>query len=119
MAESAHRIRRAQPLYLQVAERLAAGIATGQYPVGSLMPPEAELCKQFSASRFTVREAVKQLQSLGLVATRHGTGTEVLSQRPMGGRFVYSFDTVRDFRQSVGQTRLVDITGEEVLADRV
>lgn len=101
-----------------VAERLAANIAAGKYPVGSLMPTEGELCKQFQASRFTVREAIKRLQTLGLVVTRHGTGTQVLSQQPTAGRFVYSFDTVQDFRQSVGQTRLVDIIGEEVAADR-
>lgn len=82
------------------------------------MPSEGALCKQFNASRFTIREAVKRLQSLGLVDTRQGTGTEVLSRHPTGGRFVYSFDSVQDFRQSVGQSRLVNITGKEVLANQ-
>lgn len=118
MATTPIRIRGSQPLYIVVAERLATGIAEGKYPVGSLLPSEGELCAQFNVSRFTVREAVKRLQSLGLVDTRQGTGTEVLSRRPLGGRFVYSFDSVQDFRQSVGQSRLIDISSKEVPANQ-
>ena len=118
MAITTHPLRRTQPLYLQVAERLAADITAGLFPVNSFMPPEAELCKKFNASRFTVREAVKQLQSLGLVATQQGTGTKVLTQQPIGGRFVYSFDSVNELRHSARLTRLVDIAGEEIFADR-
>ena len=102
-----------------MADRLAADITAGLYPVESLLPPEADLCKKFNASRFTVREAIKQLQSLGLVATRQGTGTTVLTRQPSGGRFVYSFDSVNDLRHSARLTRLVDIAGEEVSADRI
>lgn len=116
MAAAPIRLRGSQPLYIVVAERLAAGIAEGKYPVNSLLPSEGELCAQFNVSRFTVREAIKRLQSLGLVDTRQGTGTEVLSQRPMGGRFVYSFDSVQDFRQSVGQSRLVNVSSKKVAA---
>lgn len=118
MATPSVRLRGSQPLYVVVAARLAAGIADGKYPVGSLLPSEGTLCAQFNASRFTVREAIKRLQSLGLVDTRQGTGTEVLSRQPTGGRFVYSFDSVHDFRQSVGQSRLVDISGKEVAASQ-
>lgn len=111
-------IRVAQPLYLLVAERLAASIARAEHPVGSMLPTEAELCERFNASRFTVREAVKQLQALGLVVTRRGTGTEVVAQRPTsGGRFSYSFDSVPDFLHSARDTRLIDIVAEDVLAD--
>jgi GntR family transcriptional regulator len=118
VATSGYQIRRTQPLYLQMADRLAADIASGLYPVESLLPPEADLCKKFDASRFTVREAIKQLQSMGLVATRQGTGTKVVARVPTGGRFVYSFDSVNDLRHSARVTRLVDIIGEEVAADR-
>lgn len=103
---------------MAVAERLAAAIAKGKYPVDSLLPSEGELCAQFSVSRFTVREAVKRLQSLGLVETRQGTGTHVLSQRPTGARFVYSFDSVQEFRQSVGQSRLIKIRSSTVAANQ-
>jgi DNA-binding GntR family transcriptional regulator len=119
MAESRLGVRIAQPLYLAVAERLAEGIAAGEYVVGTMLPTESELCTRFNASRFTVREAVKQLQALGLVVTRRGTGTEIVAQRPTsGGRFSYSFDSVPDFLHSARATRLVNIVAEDVLADR-
>ena len=101
MAMSKHQIRRTQPLYLQVSERLAADITAGLFPVDSFMPSEAELCKKFNASRFTVREAVKQLQSLGLVATHQGTGTKVLTQQPTGGG-----SSTRSSRLTNSSTRL-------------
>jgi len=100
-----------------MAERLADSIADGQYPVGTMLPTEGELCDQFNASRFTVREAVKQLQGLGLVVTRRGTGTEVVAKKPTsGGRFGYSFDSIPDFLHSARSTRLVNIEAEDVRA---
>ena len=56
-----------QPRYRQVAKTLINEIQAGTYPVGDLMPTEMVLCEQFGASRFTVREAIKQLVELGLV----------------------------------------------------
>lgn len=120
MSESHLGVRIAQPLYLAVAERLAEGIASGEYAVGARLPTESELCERFNASRFTVREAVKQLQNLGLVVTRRGMGTEVVAQRPTsGGRFSYSFDSVVDFLHSARATRMVNIVAEDVIADRM
>lgn len=108
----------AQPLYLQMAERLAQGIEEGHYAVGSMLPTEAELCAQFGASRFTVREAIKQLQKLGMVTTRHGTGTEVLARHATRGRFSFSFDSVGEFLHSARETRIIKPEVESVTADR-
>lgn len=104
-------------MYVQMASHLADAIGSGKYPVGSLLPPEAALCQLFSASRFTVREAIKLLRSLGMVSTHHGAGSRVVSKQARDERFVYSFESVQDFRQSVGHTRLVNISAEEVVAD--
>lgn len=111
-------MRRGQPLYLDLAERLAHGITEKRYRVGSLLPTEAELCAQFDVSRFTVREAVKQLQISGLVATHRGIGTEVVAAKPMAGRFSYAFDSVPDFIHSARQTRLTKIVATDVAADK-
>lgn len=69
------------PLYLQVARELRAEIVSGIYPVGSLITTEDELCKRFSVSRHTVREAIRVLRDEGLVASRQGAGTEVIPPR--------------------------------------
>ncbi|WP_342352968.1 GntR family transcriptional regulator, partial [Methylobacterium frigidaeris] len=42
-------------LWAQVARDLRAGIASGRYPIGSLLPTELELCEQYGMSRHTVR----------------------------------------------------------------
>jgi len=69
------------PLYLQVARELKAEIVSGVYPVGSLITTEDELCKRFSVSRHTVREAIRVLRDEGLVASRQGAGTVVIPPR--------------------------------------
>lgn len=67
-----------QPLYLQVAHEIKTEIVNGVYPVGTLIPTEDELCKRFSVSRYTVREALRVLREEGLVMSRRGAGTTVV-----------------------------------------
>jgi GntR family transcriptional regulator len=111
-------MRRTQPLYLSLSDRLAEDIAKGRYAIGAQLPTEAELCTRFQASRFTVREAVKRLQTRGLVSTRHGTGTVVLAREATNGRFVYSFDSVSELMQSARDSKLANIQADEVKADK-
>ncbi|MCG8537897.1 MAG: GntR family transcriptional regulator [Pseudomonadales bacterium] len=70
-----------RPLYMQVALELKDEIVNGVYPVGSLIPTEDELCKRFSVSRYTVREALRVLREEGLVSSRRGAGTIVVPPR--------------------------------------
>lgn len=67
----------ATPRYKVIYQELLEGIRAGQYPVGSLLPPELELCRQFNASRHTIREAVRLLTESGMVSRRPGVGTRV------------------------------------------
>ena len=69
------------PLYLQVANALRDEIVSGDYPVGSQLPSEEELCKRFDVSRYTVREALRLLRDDGLVSSRQGAGTVVIPPR--------------------------------------
>lgn len=94
-----------QPRYLQLAKTLISEIESGRYPVGDLMPTEVELCEQFGASRFTVREAVKRLVELGLVSRQAGVGTRVLSAQ---SRTVYRqvMQGMTDLRQYTAETDL-------------
>jgi DNA-binding FadR family transcriptional regulator len=61
-----------------LAEELVERIVKGEFPPGTVMPPEQALCESFSVSRTVVREAVKLLQEKGLVRVRRGSGTTVL-----------------------------------------
>ena len=44
-----------------------------------LLPPEAELARQLGVGRNSVREAIKALESIGVVETLRGTGVRVAS----------------------------------------
>jgi DNA-binding GntR family transcriptional regulator len=71
-----------RPRYQVIADDLMADIAAEKFSVGSMPPTEMELCERYDVSRYTVREALRQLRELGMVAMRRGSGTRVLSTRP-------------------------------------
>ena len=64
-------------VHRHVVETLAQRILGDHYAPGSALPPEPELCQAFGVSRSAVREAVKVLDSKGMVITRPRTGTRV------------------------------------------
>jgi len=67
----------ASPMYRQIAEGLRYEIESGVLEPGQQLPTESDLQDRYSASRNTVREAIRMLMSLGLVETRPGQGTFV------------------------------------------
>jgi DNA-binding FadR family transcriptional regulator len=73
-------------LYEQVAQDLAASIASGRYQVGDRLPSERDLAQTFGVSRPTVREAVIALELDGLVEVKMGSGVYVLAKGPAGGK---------------------------------
>lgn len=73
--------------YEMFASSLVADIAAGKYPVGSLLPPEPELCVHYGLSRHTVREGVRRLVEMGLVSRQQGIGTRVISADVAPNRF--------------------------------
>jgi len=74
--------------YRQILERLQEDICSGHYKPGNRLPSEAELVRRFGASRMTVFRAMRELQSLGLVTRRVGSGTFV-SANPTRGSHIF------------------------------
>ena len=70
----------ANPMYRQIAEDLRGQIEAGVLPPCGRLPTELELRDKYNASRNTVRDAIKWLSTLGLVATRPGQGTFVVEK---------------------------------------
>ena len=71
------------PLYQQLMQRIRGDIERGVYPTGSRIPPEHELEKLYQVSRVTVRRALSELTSEGLLERKQGKGTFVAT--PRGG----------------------------------
>lgn len=61
-----------------VAEQLKRQILGGRYAPGEKLPPELSLASELGVNRFTVREAMNQLEQLRLIQRRAGIGTVVL-----------------------------------------
>lgn len=77
-----------QAKYVKIFESLHQGILGGDYQAGRSLPSEVELAAQFGVSRPTVAHALAELERLGLVERRVGSGTYVRAQaRPAGKRF--------------------------------
>jgi GntR family transcriptional regulator len=70
----------APPMYHRIADELRARIESGDLAPGAQLPTELELRERYSASRNTIRDAIKRLTSLGLVETRPGQGTFVVQK---------------------------------------
>ena len=53
-------------------------IITKQWLVGTKLPGEVQLAKELKVSRNTIRGALQRLNTIGMVETRHGSGTYVI-----------------------------------------
>jgi DNA-binding FadR family transcriptional regulator len=63
-----------------IAERLRHQIARGELEIGQRLPPEDELTVEFGIARTTLREALRILESQGLLEIRRGrTGGPVVT----------------------------------------
>ncbi|CAM4020174.1 GntR family transcriptional regulator [Bordetella tumulicola] len=103
-------------LYTRISEELAGLIASGVYPVGSLLPAEHTLTEQFDASRHTVRAALRQLQDLGLIARRRGIGTVIIAAKPKAG-FSQSLSSLEDLVQLAVRSPRTIKQVQEVVVD--
>jgi GntR family transcriptional regulator len=68
------------PLYHQLAEQLTASIEDGRLKPGDPFENELALAERLDLSRPTVRRAIAELVSRGLLVRRRGVGTTVASQ---------------------------------------
>jgi DNA-binding GntR family transcriptional regulator len=92
-------------LYQQIRRTLTDEIMSGRYAAGEKFPPENELCDRFGVSRQTVREAIRELQSRGMLKRRRGAGT-VVCGRQDPTLFVQEIDTLGRLYDAAQDTRL-------------
>src|SRR5580658_898209 len=68
-------------LYTRVEEAIAGEISRGEYCPEDQLPTEDALLERFQVSRITVRRAIQNLVSRGLLEVRRGRGTFILPPR--------------------------------------
>ncbi len=74
------RPRRRVKIVDEIIETLRQDIVTRRLPHGERLPNEKELSDRFGVSQPTVREAIRALETLGLVEVLHGSGSFVRSE---------------------------------------
>jgi DNA-binding FadR family transcriptional regulator len=67
-----------------LADELMLRIFRGDYPAGSDLPAERQLAVDLGVDRTTLRMTLKQLQRMGLLVPRHGSGIRVVDWRDGG-----------------------------------
>ena len=60
-----------------LAQRLVQMIRLGVYKDGDRLPPISEMARNFGVGHPTLREALKQLEVIGIVDIKHGSGVYV------------------------------------------
>lgn len=74
----------ALPQYMRIAADLAGRIAAGEFPEGKRLSGRSALSSGYRVSPETVRKALKLLADVGIVKTKEGSGTVVLSVEKAG-----------------------------------
>ncbi len=72
----------AGPRYVQLRQRLTAGVDQGVLKRGSPLPPEREIASLTDLSRVTVRKAIQALAEDGLVIQKQGSGSFIAENTP-------------------------------------
>src|SRR5688572_29771082 len=113
---------RREALHQTVQDRIKRFIIERGYRTGDPLPAEADLARALGVSRPSLREAMKALQSLGVVDTRHGAGTFVgrFSFSPMVDGLIFRIrsDLGRDV-QTIRDLLEIRMTIENALVARV
>ncbi len=94
---------RSLPLYSQVAEQLRDAIDKGLLPTGTRLDNEVDLAARLGLSRPTMRQAIQELVSQGLLVRKRGVGTQVVRTkvtRPL--RLSSLFDDLTGLGQTPG-----------------
>jgi GntR family transcriptional regulator len=71
------------PLYLQIAEELREQILNEELAPGARLPSEHSLMETYDASRQTIRKAIAELKTEGLLDAEQGRGVFVRSRAPI------------------------------------
>jgi len=90
----------------EVADRIRELMLDGTFPPGQPLPSERHLAERFGVSRGSIRDALRTLETIGLVETRHGQGTFPLELSV--DRLVAPLASVMSYRADL-QDELLDV----------
>ena len=87
-----------RPVYVQLIEQLELAIVTGDYPLGSRIPPVRKLAAEAGVNPNTMQRALQELETRGLLQTIRTSGRIVSADE----------QTLHDLRQKRAEVCLSD-----------
>jgi GntR family transcriptional regulator len=109
-----HEISSKTLLYARIESVLASEIADGVLPCGSQLPTEDSLIARFEVSRITIRRAMQNLVSRGLVEIRRGRGTFVA--QPKLTQELTELSGFVEEMQALGRTPTARVIDQQIVA---
>lgn len=101
------------PRYQQVFSTLHQWIIQGRYATQTRLEPEKELCEIFGVSRITVRKALQLLSNEGLVKSKQGKGTYVVSDSRRAPVRADMNQRIERARELARTSQVIDLTISE------
>lgn len=110
-------------LWRQISGALEREISAGNLAPGTRLPTEAELSARFGVNRHTVRRAMEELETRGLVRVEQGRGSfvaEDVLDYPVGPRTRFSETIRRQNREPQGRMlRIEEMPAETGVAEQL
>lgn len=120
-----------KPVYKQIAEFLEKGISTGELSPDKPLPSERTLAKMLGVNRSTIVAAYNELQSIGVIERKIGSGTHIstdiwgISRKriPNWGRYVEdgsflpNLPLVQKLRLETQKNKLINLASGELAPD--
>lgn len=97
LTDEAQRVNRmsSQPLYKQVKEQIVEGLARNEWRPGEMLPSEKHLAAHYGVGISTIRAAIGELASSGVLVRTQGKGTYVAHHSARGNLYRF-FNVVRN-----------------------
>ncbi|WP_026908333.1 PLP-dependent aminotransferase family protein [Paucisalibacillus globulus] len=120
-----------KPIYKQIADYIEKGIANGALSPNHPLPSERSLAEKLNVNRSTIVAAYDELQSIGVVERKRGSGTHIstdiwgISHKRMpnwgryveDGSFLPNLPLVQKLRTETQKNKLINLASGELAPD--
>lgn len=96
------------PVYIRIVEDIKHKINNGSLKPGDAVPSENALCKEYEASRMTIRKGLSVLAKDGYIYSIPGKGSFV--RKPELNKYTIYYDEMKNSINTVDQSRLLEVT---------
>ncbi len=108
-------------LTADIRRKLVTQLIRGDWGPGERLPTERELCQQLDVGRASLREALKSLETIGMIETRLGDGTYVCERREFLSRpllWAIASSSENETRELVEARKLIEVELAGFAAER-